>query len=379
MRARDGAGDKRGLPRAVGALLTVGGTLALLATVALTVPRLLEPRSYPVAVLAAAAPLGLLTSLLALVLLAPLGASTRRWSATVAAALALGLVVLHAGWLAPAFTGPAPAATNQGGVVVMVQNLEYGDVDDLVRVVEERDVDVLVLVDLGPEQHAAVEASALPARFAAGGPVTSAGGTLVLSRFPLGTARALTEDARSSVRAVDSSPVGPFVLAAVHPAAPYTDGTSAWRRQMASIGRGLAAEARSAGGAVVVLGDLNATPDQLPFRDLLRQADLRDAAEMANTGWAPTFPAHGLHTTRGLRLPPVVAIDHVLLGPALTVISIERVDVMGTDHLGLVAQLAPRSGRRPRDVGRLDQTVPARGNRHDTIPVTAVQACCRGR
>lgn len=144
MPARGGSNAGRLRSRVVGTLLEVGGVLALLSTMVLTVPRLLEPRSHPVAVLAAAAPLGLL----AVVLLSPVVASARRRSAMFAAALALGLVVLHAGWLAPAFTGPARPAADDAEVGVMVQNLEYGDVRDLALVVEQHDVDVLVLLDL---------------------------------------------------------------------------------------------------------------------------------------------------------------------------------------------------------------------------------------
>ncbi len=344
MPARDratGAGRRR--RPVVRALAAGAGVLALVATVALTVPRLLEPRSYPLAVLAAATPLGLVTGLLALVLLVPLVVSARRWPTGLAAALALGLVALHAGWLAPQFTGSAPPAARGPGLVVMVQNLEYGDVADLARVVEEHDVDVLVLVDLGPGQAAAVQASPLLQRFSAG-PVTADGGTVTLSRRPLGDPGDLTPDRRSRVQEVASSPVGAFVLAAAHPNPPYVDGTQAWRRDLHQIGVGLAAAGRASDGAVIVLGDLNSTRDQRPFRDLLRTADLRDAATMAGAGWAPTFPAHGLHDTHGLRLPPAVAIDHVLLGPALTVTSFERVDVAGTDHLGLVARVGRAAG-----------------------------------
>lgn len=171
-------------------------------------------------------------------------------------------------------------------------------------------------------------------------PSTPAVGTLVVSRYRLDEVTVLSTDGRSHLQRVPSSPIGPFVFAAAHPNAPYTHGTRTWRRDLDAIGAGVAEVGRAADGAVLVLGDLNATPDHRPFRDLLREAELRDAGELANTGWAPTFPAHGLHTTHGLRLPPVVSIDHVLLGPALTVTSLERVDIAGADHLGLVARVA---------------------------------------
>ncbi|MBD3782992.1 MAG: endonuclease/exonuclease/phosphatase family protein, partial [Micrococcales bacterium] len=310
------------------------------------VARLLEPSSYLGAGLAAAAPSGVLTGALAVLAFAVLALSSRgvgRRGAALGLVLALAATGAHAWWLAPLYTGSAPRATGDG-LVVMVQNLEYGSVADLERVVDSHDVDLLVLVDLNPAQQDAVLASGLPSRFAAGGAPDPRGGTLVLSRFALRDTTDLTADQRSQLVRVSGSPAGDLVLAAAHPAAPYSEGTRPWRSQLEQVAAGVSAAGRGADGAVLLLGDLNATPDHRPFRDLLASTGLRDAAELANLGWSPTFPANGLHTTRGLRLPPVVAIDHVLVGRALTVTAVERVDVVGTDHHGVVARVARAAG-----------------------------------
>ncbi len=86
-----------------------------------------------------------------------------------------------------------------------------------------------------------------------------------------------------------------------------------------------------------VLGDLNATLDHAPLRRLV-DAGWRDAVELANGGFLPTWPSHGEYSP----FPgPVVAIDHVMVDDGLTVTEVDTVDIPGTDHRGVVATLAP--------------------------------------
>ena len=88
----------------------------------------------------------------------------------------------------------------------------------------------------------------------------------------------------------------------------------------------------------LVLGDLNATVDHAPMRALV-DAGLRDAAELANTGWQPTWP-FGDRWRLAVALPPLVAIDHVLVGPRLAVVEVHTADLPGSDHRAVVATVA---------------------------------------
>jgi endonuclease/exonuclease/phosphatase (EEP) superfamily protein YafD len=92
--------------------------------------------------------------------------------------------------------------------------------------------------------------------------------------------------------------------------------------QLAALPRYLA----DAGGMAVVLGDLNVTPWSPYFRELLRQAGLRDSSR----GWGlqPTWPTFALP----LRIP----IDHVLHGPDLRVIHREIGPDVGSDHFPVI-------------------------------------------
>jgi endonuclease/exonuclease/phosphatase (EEP) superfamily protein YafD len=87
---------------------------------------------------------------------------------------------------------------------------------------------------------------------------------------------------------------------------------------------------------VVVAGDLAATRDHLPLRDLDGRG-FRDAATQARSGWQPTWPLH--RDVLGVGVPPLTAPDHVLVGDGLTAARTETVDLPGSDHRALLAIL----------------------------------------
>ena len=80
--------------------------------------------------------------------------------------------------------------------------------------------------------------------------------------------------------------------------------------------------------------------DHVVMRNL-DDAGFRDAGEVANEGWQPTWPAN--HVSILPLLPPLVRIDHVLVGRALTSLGTETVDIDGTDHLAVIATVARRA------------------------------------
>ena len=328
------------------AVLAMLGWLALVGTVVLTVPRFLEPTTYAVVVLAAATPLGLVGgAVAALAFLAAARLRRRGGVAIAAGALALVLTAVHAAWLAPLVLGPPPAGAGDDSITVLSQNLEYGDVGALTDAAQRASADIVVLVDLTPQTAGSLLGSPLAQAYPYRGGLSSRfpSGTVVLSRYPLDAERTLDATGSSRSYRVTSSPIGAFVLAALHPTPPYGDRTGPWRSELDSIGQGLTP--RSAGvDPVLAVGDLNATTDHLPFRRLLAVTGLRDAAELTNSGWAPTFPLGGRFTSHGVVVPPVVRIDHALVGPGLTASSLRRLTVAGADHAGLLVRVERAAG-----------------------------------
>lgn len=276
---------------------------------------------------------GLVGYAVALVLLG-LGLALRRsrtWA--VLTVLALALSVLHASWVAPAFV-PGPRSAGPGPVVrVLAANLYFGRADPATVAAAARQADVLVLTevtaparqrlrDLGVEQDLA---------YAGGGTLPERGpaGTLVLSRFPVRATRPLLaaqeHEHQNWLVTLDVPGLGLLRVAAAHPSPPLP-GRSTWTADHRLLRAALA----GAPGPTILAGDFNAVPSHWPVRRL-RADGFRTSVDLAGAGWQATWPAD-----RG-GIPPVVAIDHVLLSPELTATAAGTLRVPGTDHLAVTA------------------------------------------
>ncbi|SDT05541.1 Uncharacterized conserved protein YafD, endonuclease/exonuclease/phosphatase (EEP) superfamily [Friedmanniella luteola] len=307
----------------VGLLLTVPGLV-------LTAMRWLPPADDAAALVAAFVPYGL--PLLGCALLCLLGALVRARRRSRLAALA-GVVALllgaQVGWQLPYFVPdhrPVPGTT----FGLLTLNTYKGEADpEQVRAAAAQ-ADVVVLVEVTSALVRALDARGWRERFpydagASGGRVTN---TAVFSRFPLsGSEQFGSSFFDQWATTVDVPDVGAVALVAVHPCNPYC-GQDRWAREHEDLRRQVQGRL---GGPLVVAGDFNAVVDHGPMQQL-RRLGLRSGADLVGSGWAPTYPA-------GRRLPPLLAIDHVLVDPALGVTALERVPVDGTDHLGLLARV----------------------------------------
>jgi endonuclease/exonuclease/phosphatase (EEP) superfamily protein YafD len=93
--------------------------------------------------------------------------------------------------------------------------------------------------------------------------------------------------------------------------------------------QGAAQLASAADLPVVLLGDLNLTPDSPAFDRLIDQAELRDV--MRGRGWRPTWLASFW--------PLALRIDHILVSSGLCVEHAEVGPSIGSDHRPVVARL----------------------------------------
>lgn len=245
-------------------------------------------------------------------------------------------VTVHTWWLSPQFLGENPApAPGSRLLTVMTSNLfeGKGDVEDVVRTVRDQDVDVLVLEEISTRALAAADAAGLavllPNRIGTPSDFDPVAGTMVFAKEPLGPPSRVATFHQSWL--VD---IGDLRVLAVHPVAPVTP--AMWLADHAAI---LAAATQSRPD--LILGDFNATPDHEPIQ-ALDDAGFRDVDELANQGWQPTWPANGISPLPGVPLPPLVRIDHVLVGSSLAALETHTVEIPDSDHLGLVATLARR-------------------------------------
>jgi endonuclease/exonuclease/phosphatase family metal-dependent hydrolase len=255
-----------------------------------------------------------------------------RKPAMVAAALALAGLGVHAWWFAPQVVGSDPEpAQGAERITVMNANLYEGraDAEEVVDAVRDNQVDILVLEEITPGLLAQLDAAGLaellPERV--GEPDYMVAGTMILANRPLTDHIRL----RTTFQGWEAK-YGTLTVLGVHPVAPVDP--AGWRADHAAI-----LKQAEADHADLIVGDMNATPDH----DVMRKLDdsgYRDAGEVSNEGWQPTWPAN--HVGILPLLPPLVRIDHVMIGDSMASLGTHTVDIEGTDHLALVATVASR-------------------------------------
>lgn len=316
-------------------LTTVVLVVGLTGAAILTIARLLQPRSLlgikAVALTPYAVPALLVVLGLAVV-------SQRGARRLLPALVAAALLAVHAGWQAPLFVGPGPAtAPPLKPVKVMTVNGHLGQVnaDRVVELVRSRHVDLLTVQEVDEKLLARLEAAGLDAELPsrAGAPGRPPYGTMVFADVELSDVREVPGGFGSWLVTADTKQ-GPLRFLAVHPCAPIVSSGAWWHSQ--------AVVRRAAAAADVVAGDFNATLDHLPLLRL-RDDGFRSAAEDTRAGLRLTWPAGAQVRLGPVPLPSLVQIDHVLVrSSAWRAVSLSYVEVAGSDHRAVLADLVPR-------------------------------------
>jgi endonuclease/exonuclease/phosphatase (EEP) superfamily protein YafD len=253
-----------------------------------------------------------------------LAAFTRRWVSAGALLLAAGLTGAP---VAVAWTQLAPtaAADEQGTKLrVMTFNLAWpnGNLDEIEQEIVEADPDLLFLTEVADRHAPLLEhlAARYPDRAWA---LTDQ----FFSRVPLGAMRRITTEKYASLWVVESELAGrKLTLFGGHPYPPIGD---RWDRVNALWFSQARAElaAVEGSGAVILLGDLNATPWCERLRDLLHYSNLKRAG-----GWLGTWPTN-LPGWAG------IPIDQVLVSVEFKVVDRSTTSGAGSDHRALVVDL----------------------------------------
>lgn len=245
-------------------------------------------------------------------------------------------VVLAVGAFSYAPLYVSDAAPNSDGVRlrVMQANLMVGQADPtaVTGQARENSVDVVTVQELTDEaviglRNAGME-QLFPYRYlrpyAGGG-----GGAGIYSRLPISDNRELDGygpvNLATKVEVPDFEPIS---LLAVHPVPAYITPADTWTAELDTLRDDLAAAAGT--GPVIVSGDFNTTYSHKKFRNLL-DAGYSDAAAQLGKGLIPTYP-----TDKGT--PAVVGIDHILTNSGHAR-SLERIDLPGSDHHGLIGEI----------------------------------------
>ncbi|MCA1006269.1 endonuclease/exonuclease/phosphatase family protein [Rhodococcus hoagii] len=266
-------------------------------------------------------------------------AAARQWILLGVSAL---VVALGAWAFGPLWVGGASGSDGEPtgpSIRVMQSNIMVGSADPaaLVQAVRDRGVDVLTLQELTDPAVAALREAGLedvlPHSFLE--PRHGGNGAGIYSRFPLSNGRLVDGMALTNlVVDVDAGLGEPVVLYDVHPVPAYIAPAEHWTEDFDRLRDAM--DAAAVHDNVIVSGDFNATYSHRKFRDL-RHGGYVDAADQLGAGILPTYPTDK-------RYPAIVGIDHILTKGAQAT-SLERIEVAGSDHYGLIAELRLNSGQ----------------------------------
>jgi endonuclease/exonuclease/phosphatase (EEP) superfamily protein YafD len=247
-----------------------------------------------------------------------------------------GLVAAQVALVAPALTAaPLPAgAVDAPRLRVVVANLSVLNPDPLraAEALRALSPDVLVVPELDSRGRRALDDAGLTGDLphVVAEPTGSGGETVgLLSRTPLSDVLLRRAGGRVLPQATVEVAGTAVRVHAVHPLPPVGGLEALWRAGHADAARQAAGERLP----LVVAGDLNAGPHHAVFRRLTATG-LRDAHDERGRGLARTWPA----------VLPLLHLDHVLArdgrGGRLAVLDVREVEVPGSDHLAVVADLA---------------------------------------
>lgn len=328
----------RGLMRGLGLLLVL---VLLTGALLLTLARLLDSGGARWIQLRAFTPYGLLAYALLLVIALGIVARARhRGRRVLGSALALAAVAglgAHVTWFLPQVTGTTPAAADGAPVLTVMTFNQFGGTADpvgLVEAVGDADVDILVVQEITPQSLELLLDSGLEAAFAhrAGEPIEGVFGTMVFSHQEMSAPTELPTE--MATFAVDLAVAGEQIrLVAAHPTPPTR--SAQWRSEHRVLGDWALREEPD-----LIVGDLNATADHVPMRRLAA-AGFNSVTDVANESWRPTWPSNR-RLWGVLPIPDLVQIDHVICGPTMTALRSRTVEITGSDHRALVAEVAPR-------------------------------------
>jgi endonuclease/exonuclease/phosphatase (EEP) superfamily protein YafD len=260
-----------------------------------------------------------------------------RWRWFAFGALLPCVVALQLNWTTTWGLLRPERAQDGSALTVLAQNLWYlnEDLDHTAQAVLARDADVVVLTEYTPAAADAFHAAGLREQYRYRWEVEQSfgKGIAVASRLPFDPPQDLGLSGPGARLQLEVG-ADEVTLFAVHTNAPSSVwDLPRWQSDMAA----LIEQVDGAGPETIVAGDFNATSGHRRFRELLRRGDLRDVQDVGGGGFANTWPA-------GSWLPTVLRLDHILVGPGIGVESFTMLPDIGSDHLGVEAQLRVLQG-----------------------------------
>jgi endonuclease/exonuclease/phosphatase (EEP) superfamily protein YafD len=239
------------------------------------------------------------------------------------------LAIALSALLVPRLLSEEQPAADGARLRIMSINLFVGRADPatVVRIARQQKIDVLVLVELTPQEDTALTkaglADLLPNRVADSD--TSGSGTAVVSRFPLRQLVLMDQTTLAQPSMVVDLPGDDDVeLTAVHIQPGVRTGSAGtWRNELNELPR---PDER----VRILAGDFNASFDHAAFRALMDRG-YADAAESTGDGLEATWSKWPLG--------PPVTIDHIVADDRCAFGSYTVFDMPGSDHKALISEI----------------------------------------
>lgn len=255
-----------------------------------------------------------------------LAAALRVWPAALAG---VAVLAVFAALVLPRVVGGPTEATPPGPplrVLAANMRLGTGSPEDLRALVDELRPDVVSVEELTPALAASLDAvgfeDEFPHRIIA--PDSGSHVSGLYSVYPLADPERIIYNRYFPFLTATVVVPGaePVEVSSIHTVPPTA---RAWRPSLEAV------SPAPGNGQAILLGDFNATIDHAPFRGVLDRG-WDDAAATVGSGLVPTWPSER-------RIPPLYAIDHVLVGDAIGVRSFSAHAISGTDHRAVFAEL----------------------------------------
>jgi endonuclease/exonuclease/phosphatase family metal-dependent hydrolase len=261
---------------------------------------------------------------------AGIAVALRNWAAATVAAIAT--LCLAAAVLPRAVGDGTVDPAGRETLAVVSANIHRGTADPaaLVALVDRFQPDLFAVQELTPGFVRELAAAGLERRLPHHILVVFPGspkrpGVGIYSRLPLDQ---LGPSSTDFVGAAVRMPGGRLVrVMDFHPHTPKPGHIGQWRHSLEGL------PSAGSGAPWVVVGDFNATLDQVELRDVIDRG-YRDAGDVAGKGLEMTFPRRGWHD-----LGPFIAIDHVLADERLGIAEYSVAEQPGSDHRAIQAVL----------------------------------------
>lgn len=247
---------------------------------------------------------------------------------------AIAVLAATVGYTLPQGPDAPPDASERTGKArfrVLTANLRYGAAtDSLLETLRRERPQIVAVQECDERCSEALRGTEMreeyPYRHIIEG--SGAGGSALLSTFPL-EKKSLVPGTLGMPGAVADISGTDVKVQVAHPMPPEPKGLDTWREELGAL--------RSYGASrgttpVILAGDFNSSQDHAAFRDLLATG-LNDAARLTGQSRTPTWP-----NNTPLR-PMGAQIDHVLMSEPLTAVEAQFVELAGSDHLGVLADV----------------------------------------